>query len=887
MQREEITFKGVNLTPYADHSPDGQLTVSDGLELYNGSLRPSILSGTRSQWNGSDGSAWLLMHIHATPSYSHYIFYNSSTSTVCWAKVQTGTINGTPIAISGLGKVTSIASVGNTLTVFTDKGLEYVLYDNGTYRHIGKQPPELNISFGLSGYWLDVLSSESKEKFVFDEFSQNNVTDLRKQLTFEMKDDQRKTIANKAFAAINKTMEQCSTMGRFCQPFFVRAAYRRFDGTYTMLTPPVLMIPDSTGPKAVLKEGEYRVIQGKNTAEFVEGYLYGRALAAALTAKIMGDINSINSWTDIIAGVDIFVTPPADVFPKDGEAAGLYGPSIYDDPLKEWLGWYKPPVSYGVYSEAYDATSLYGRHDYDWISNPSVRNIILPTRTDDEILSQLVSLSQFYKIYSISLSDLSSGSDRFAILSPDLKTLTLQESLPDSADYQSHDTLIAERGFVYNKRLHLYDIQRTLFSGFQAEAMFPYTNDGTGARWHIYTYIATDDGQDRCVHSVSATTELVRLGQFLYYPNPDAYRMVIQKEGTSTQWDLTLAPHPFLNGAYAMWLNSEPAAVAATTQTVANASISTPGKVYTSEVDNPYYFPLEGIYTVGVGRILGMSSVATALSQGQFGQFPLILFCTDGNYALSVDSEGYYSTVHPVQRDVCTSPQSITQTDSEIIYMSSRGAMSTSGISASCFSTALDGVPGTIPSQINVTLPPGQPHDSLENSLIAYDYASRRVLFFVKDTDLAYVYSLNDGTWCTAHFGQVKAVLNYYPYAYIQFADGSIMRLDDVYNFSASSGQVKGTLYTRPVKLSSYQRKRLHQIAVQGVFTDTQQVLVYASNDGISWHHIGSTSSVRKGAMRGRPFKYYRFALITSLQANEHITSIKVEFDILPESKLR
>lgn len=887
MQREEITFKGVNLTPYADNSPDGQLTVSDGLELYNGSLRPSILSGTRSQWDGSDGSAWLLMHIHATPSYSHYIFYNSTTSSVCWAEVQTGSISGTPISINGLGKVTSIASVGNTLTVFTDKGIEYVLYDNGTYRHIGKQPPELNISFGLSGYWLDVLSSESKEKFTIDQFSQDNVTDYSMQLTFESENDQRITIANKAYTAIAKAIEKCHESGRFCQPFFVRAAYRRFDGTYTMLTPPVLMIPDSTGPKAVL-DVKYHYAEGESFIDYVEGYIHGRALAAALVAKIMGDTSSISNWEDIIAGVDIFVTTPVDTTPKEGESAGLYGKSLYDDPLKEWLGWYKPPVSYGIYKKAYDVISPYGRHDYDWISDPSAeRHLILPVATDEEILAQLVSLSQFYKIYSISLSELVLTKDWFQITSPDLETLTLQESLPDRADYQSHDTLIAERGFVYNKRLHLYDIQRSLFSGFQAEAMFPYTNDGTGARWHIYTYIATDDGQDRCVHSVSATTELVRLGQFLYYPNPDAYRMVIQKEGTSTQWDLTLVPHPFLNGAYAMWLNSEPATVAATTQTVANASISTPGKVYTSEVDNPYYFPLEGIYTVGVGRILGMSSVATALSQGQFGQFPLILFCTDGNYALSVDSEGYYSTVHPVQRDVCTSPQSITQTDSEIIYMSSRGVMSTNGISANCFSTALDGVPGTIPSQINVTLPQGQPHDSLENSLIAYDYASRRVLFFVKDTDLAYVYSLNDGTWCTAHFGQVKAVLNYYPYAYIQFADGSIMRLDDVYKFSASSGQIKGTLYTRPVKLSSYQRKRLHQIAVQGVFTDTQQVLVYASNDGISWHHIGSTSSVRKGAMRGRPFKYYRFALLTSLQANEHITSIKVEFDTLPESKLR
>lgn len=898
MQRTEITFKGVNLTPYADNSPDGQLALSEGLELYNGSLRPSVLNGTRSRWAEDGGNSWLLLHIHTTPSYSNYIFYDKNSDSLCWADVEQETIQANPIEVPGLEKVSSVSSVGNTLVLFTSTGITYSLFENGHYKHIGMRPPEINLSFGLAGYWLDVKYSETQEQFYFDDFTSSYVSLPRKQLTFDTDSGQRKTIADKAFAAIGKAVEECNASGKFCQPFFVRAAYRRFDGSYTMLTPPVLMIPDSTGPKAIMKDNWYR-LEANGGESYVKGYIYGRALAATLVASIMGDVEVMKNWTDIISGVDIFVTLPINVYSDNGEAAGLYGESVYEDSLNQWLGLYTPPQSYGIYKET--DGEAYGRHDYVWMKDiTSVREIILPVKNSEEIVSQLVSSSQFYKISSFSLTDymLAAGTGRFSVLAPDLNNLDLRdvrdnlplhESLPDSSDYQSHDTLIAERGFVYNRRLHLYDLHRILFDGFQAEAMFPYTNDGQGSVWHIYTYISAEDGEDRCVHSVSSSSELVLLPQFFYYPNPNAYLMVVQKEGSSEQWSFDLLPHPFLNGSYALWWDSQPVSGPIATHHVSNNAISTSGKVYTSEVDNPFYFPLEGIYTVGVGRILGISSVATALSQGQFGQFPLIIFCTDGNYALSVDNEGYYSSVHPTQRDVCINPKSVIQTDAEILYMSSRGVISTNGAGATCISTALDGVPENFPSEIAsvVSALQGQPHDKLKDSLIAYDYASRRILFFLEGDQHAYIYSLNDGTWSTSLFGYVKSVLNYYPYAYIQFGNGDVMRLDDVYDFSSSIGQIQGVLYTRPVMLSTYQLKRIHQISVQGVFSKAQELFVYASNDGRLWHLLGSTKSVRKSSMRGRPFKYYRFGLITSLAPNEHITSIKVEFDALPESKLR
>lgn len=888
-QKEQITFKGINLTPYADSSPDGQMAACAGLELYNGALRPISLNGTESRWSSADGNKYKLLHIHATTTYSHFIFVHTDTGVVYWTTEGASPVN--PILASvdapAFTQVQGATSVGNTLVLFTAEGIQYMLFKNSEYHYIGSKPPEINISFGLTGQWMDTLYSEEEDGFGTDDFTRENVKDVKTQITFDAFDDQRVTLANKVQAAMNMAIERCTEAKRFCQPFFVRAAYRRFDGSYTQLTPPVLMIPDSTGPKAVAKNVVYVVTDGALVG--VKMHIYGRVFAAMLTGRLMERPSVLQEWEDIIQGVDIFATPMIDMRQEQKEMFGLYGNSIYDDSLQQWLGYFKPPQSYGVYSD--DGGLTYGRQAYGWLDDlENERHFITDIKSYEDVLGQIIGGTQFYKIYSLSLADLElqSTTVRFPIQSADLQNLTLQESLPDSADYQSHDTLMASHGFVYNKRLNLYNIKRLPFSGFIPEVMWPYTNDGIPAEWDIYVYLNSGDGINRVVKAASLTGELSDIGQFLYYPDTDAYRMVVARRDGAEVYSFQLSPHPFLNGSFNLWWTEIPAPTQGLVPADYNVPISLPNKLYTSEVDNPYYFPLEGIYTIGVGEILGLSSISTALSQGQFGQFPLLLFCTDGNYAMSVDGEGYYAAVHPVQRDVCISAQSITQTDREVLFLASRGLMGTDGTSAHCLTEVLDGVPEPIPAELkqHADAPDGVPHDMLLESLIAYDYSGRRLIVLSTKTDSAYIHTITDGTWSTAQLGRVSTVINVYPYAYIQFAaDGHIIRLDGSYKFDAT--QHTGMIYTRPVKLNTYQLKRLHQIAVQGLYSQQQTITVYGSNDGSTWHTLGTSTAARLGALRGRPFKYYRFGLCVSLAQNENITGIHIDYDVLPESKLR
>ena len=63
-----------------------------------------------------------------------------------------------------------------------------------------------------------------------------------------------------------------------------------------------------------------------------------------------------------------------------------------------------------------------------------------------------------------------------------------------------------------------------------------------------------------------------------------------------------------------------------------------------------------------------MATGTKAVSEGQFGQFPLYAFCDDGIWALEPSSDGTYASKQPVSRDVCSNPRGITQTDNAVIY---------------------------------------------------------------------------------------------------------------------------------------------------------------------------------------------------------------------------
>ena len=393
-------------------------------------------------------------------------------------------------------------------------------------------------------------------------------------------------------------------------------------------------------------------------------------------------------------------------------------------------------------------------------------------------------------------------------------------------------------------------------------------------------------------------------GEFLYffYPNPNAYKAIVVA-ASSKAFELELLVHPFLNGAYYFsefgTNNSVPYELPDVTPPD-ELFVKEANFIYTSEVNNPFVFPAKGVNTVGTGEIIGLSSITTALSQGQFGSFPLMAFCTDGNYALQVDSEGLFSAVTPMQRDVCTNPKSITQIDGAIIFVTARGVMVADGSSIQPLSNILDGVQSDI-SQIAaddglsedmaVGIPVLPPVDFFQTCIIAYDYPNKRLLFMTEsrmDKAFGWQYSIDEQSWQQINFGNAYCTVNVFPSSYVQhtrYIGSSIKRLDRPYDYNASASN-EGYILTRPLKLDSLQYKSLRQVALVGSFSHPQTVGIYGSNDGISWFRLGKSNAGRI-LIPGRYFKYYRFSVQTDLASSENVTGLRIEYDVRPERRLR
>lgn len=855
MTEKQISFSGLNLTPYSDISPDGQLSASVGLEIHDGSIRPSVLAGEEYILPQSHNSAKLL-YIHSATSYSHFIFQDGLSS-LYWADVN----NKGELSLTLLDEsitASSLLSVGNTLVAFAEDGMHYFLWKNGNYKYLGQKPPEPQMYFSLYS------KVDRSEEFILVNYKQREEGIVNNPIA----DENIRSVSTKAHAEINKYLKEHQEQGQFVYPFFVRYAYRLYDGSFIMQSAPILMLPNTDAAPAIIE---------KVDDIFYDTVVYVSSFCSYLVYATSQDtISNIKEWGDIVKSIDIFISSQLYTHDINAEIASK-GINLSSSPEGGSVNYgfntdfsTNPPQKF---SDAYN--QRYGENYGVWSMG-----------TRNEFKDEINEASLFYHAKSLSLDSLSTNLEY--LFSTDegdttniLGTLELRETLTD--DYMTHDTIIPDFSTTYNSRLHIANVKRTFFKGFSPMCISQYLYGSGEISVSIYTYIHGKNG-DIVVKSDTEVLEHI-LPVYLFYPDTDAYKMVIVVGSLAFEYPLT--EHPTLNGAYFFDLNYVPTIKSSIPSVTPLQSEELNNKMFVSEVGNPFYFPLNGVYTIGNGNIYATCPVTTAISQGQFGQFPMLLFCSDGNYAMSVNSEGFYSTISPIQRDVCLNSRSITQMDSEVLFISSRGVMITNGASIDCISQALQGVFEPVPEEIGTDMEiiDEPPVELIKTAMIAYDYANQRVIFMLKDMDTSFVLSLPENRWNTAVFGRVRSVVNIFPYSYVHIED-RVVRLTDIYDYSSEVIN-KGIVVTRALKLDTLQLKRLMDMSVQGIFSGKQKMILFASQDGKKWYKIGETQARRVGAIRGRYFKYYRIALETALTAKENISGIRLIYDIMPEKRLR
>lgn len=796
---------------------------------------------------------------------------------------------------------------------------------------------ESDMSAVPTGKWTKMLCMAPKEYaetdpdwggMVFwkgDEFSMENQADPYGYVARATE-----ILSNQVIGAINKLVNSEGTKkGRFFFPFFVRYAYRMYDGSHIMHSYPVLMVPNSRGPVFAL-DGEYSTggpMAGRNSVTIRRnGYdvwlhecqFAGRAYAFASKLHYEADTEALDDWRDIIHGVDVFVSQPAYTFNQAGKS---YGWKNMDDKWDQFYTIGKTPGQDYKKHLLMDSITgdLFTPFNNGVYVGPDVPSFALSTEdlNEEEMKDKLLSSAVFYKIFSFDIDEINVRHKEgvIDIEKGTLETLLASETLKD--DFLTRDMLIAKTSFAYNNRVNLAGVSRIQHKPLDAHIAWAKYMDGSNASWNIAVKVK---GQDRTNVLVSGSGQNdTPMPLFVFYPDPNATVAYVERGGVTHE--LKLARHPVLWGAYwlgSLWSDADvPTTVGFPSDN--EQPIKEYNTVYTSKVNNPFYFP--SVNTITTGEIMALCAAVRPVSTGQVGYADLYIFADNGVWVAKINDEGYYSNVTLVTGDICINPDSVTQMETTVLFTAARGIMLISGSQAQCISEAIDdkgmavepvvvkrdGTAGNYIHQLYgvlgidaIDIRPFREflgNDKSDGCRMTYDYRGQRIIVYnpaKKDGasiyPYAYIYSLQSNKW-----GMMQADIDYtlraYPDAIAVNNNGMLVNYSERGSVEGGSADVCQLLVTRPLALDLPDVLKTVRVVMQrGMFNmhaKRVQCALYASRDLYNWHLVMSSVDHSLRGFSGTPYKWFRVAVLLHLQPNEALTGCTIQFEPRQTNRLR
>ena len=944
---KDIKYNGYTTQPSDYQCNDGDLAASINLINEDGNLTP--IAQPQVIMSLPEGGSHRVVFIHETASFKHYIIYQQQSHQLSWKNGTSGTLTDLGTVV---GQFSHVNAIGNTIIVFSNSEMHYYLWANNAYTNLGNSLPYIDVSFGLVGH--PRLLSQSDDKFtvkfeekiseddIWADFSDKNKNKVTEQIMAKLNKFIRDQTVDKgrfcfpffvryAYRMYDDSLV-CHSAPILMNPSTTPAPLVMWSrvkgkGSYTEAQGCDIML--------VAAALDYQVLHGEDYAQLDKWKDLIKSIDVFISKPIYTyDQNGqISNLTDTDNFESKFIGKlyhgsyhrgGSLIFPNDITEDCIVGPISATNPSEILQGYMEWPYSriYQLYFTKDDGRPYPGDTFH------------LPEFTDGKNTENLVSCATFYKLHSITLEDTKATERKVVPVEDDyLQSLVTREVMTD--DYLSNDRIVAETSQVYNSRLNLSGIKRQLFKGFSPFSMFAlcnrtlssYSVSGNSVSLsaslftdnvHLAIYVQ-EGGHTAVLTSEQCSTapwgsgtysnnkrHKLSWGSYIFYPNVNAVKAIIYSlygriDETSTfgvaAIVVDLKPHDYLNGAYAL-LNYDSVRIhnytsgsVPATDIMPSSLIDCGNKVYTSEVNNPFCFPLLGINTVGTGKILGISTAAKALSQGQFGQFPLYDFTTDGVWALELTETGMYRARQPITRDVCINPQGITQIDSAVLFPTDRGIMMLSGSTATCIS---DFINHDVPFDV-MQLPqmdrlfslsvgdtdsdfsfPYRPFTGfLRNCRMIYDYPHQRIIVYNSDYKYAYVLSLKSKQWGMMH-SDILDNVNSYPEAI------AVTKAGKMIDFSQTDGDsLPGLLVTRPLKLDAPDiLKTVNTVIQRGNFQKGHvQSVLYGSRDLFNWHLVWSSKDHYLRGFRGTPYKYFRIACVTSLADDESIFGASLQFN--------
>lgn len=830
-----LSFKnGMTNSPSDIVCSDNDLAVSVNVAYENGEFRP-IQKPTELGTTSAD-----ILFVHDFADYTHYIgmlngglvYYNEVDGEVDFTN--SVSINTPAGFVPGDGR-RDIVAIGNTLVVNTyvgdtPAGMAYFLWKDGGYKYIGEKPPQIEFKASL------VHDTYNAKIEGIDSVS--DVQPLAIRLPAPLPD----TSQNIMIGEVEKALNEIRKQKKYAFPFFVRLAYKLYDGTHIMPTAPVLMLPSV-----------------RHNHDFVVRYLEETDVKAECNisvGELLVDIDSsFADWKDIVECVDVFVSREV----RNFDINGTWMVSRIGQDPDQFSGTSRDYVA-GTSQNSDQIYTAEDVTDWYWKLTPELRS-------DTAIINELASHGNFYYIASLDHRGTPVVSAAVAHYMDEHVLMTLEtQTRLEHDDYYSHCPLMPNAMDMYNGRLHLSGIRRGFYKGPKTCLPLKKVNNAV-----YYVEIDTPSGT-RTIQITPDPNEAY--GYYFYYPDPRAKRLVVAHG--SNYYEYTLTKHSFLNGSYMLHLpssNNNRVGGTTTLPTADERPEYLPNRIMVSEVNNPFTFTADGDNQVGSGKIYAIVPNTTALSEGQFGAYPLYAFTSEGIWALGVNKEGLYDEVKPLPREVLLNPEGLVQTDNAVFFASKKGLMVLAGSKAQCCSTQLMG------KTCDVTLFGADALDDFEmflrHAVLSYDYQHSRIWIHSQSSDDVYVYSIKYN--CFSIYKQtdrIKRTLIRYPKTILTTMSGKVLDLDTP-DINLDVNTYDGYIITRPVKfanilkLKSIDEMEPHFCLDGDSYTENGKlkrkvaVDIYG-NDGLSLRINGEQIWAQLDVLGGRPWKFFTFKITLS-----------------------
>lgn len=498
-----------------------------------------------------------------------------------------------------------------------------------------------------------------------------------------------------------------------------------FDGSETKMTPPVLI--SLTGGRIVNSSEdainfftyyERAATNGEKSAYASVGTYY--------VSLKFNNIPDYNKYFDLIRAVNIYVTNP--VSDVDATIDNL-------------------SLSFNANMSDYATPFNFKRRKFD---------------------KSIFSTQLFYRQHSINIRDINTEEEykiRFGDYLPAGKTMQV-----DSSGW------IGTTGmpFIYNNRLHLYNIKRSFLKSQKLfDAMSNPDTDSIPAT--AYVYIKTASGDKITSGSVniklasgSGDEIYAILNDFIAFPDSRAYKLVLVYTNSITEQryvgTLTLIASESYNFSFALKRADLPGIckLNESSMTIIESSLvyNENNVIIASEQNNPAYFNVSNSYRIP-GAVRELAVMAEQISETQTGQFPVFIFTDSGIFALEQGSGAVlYSNLVPINTDICEI--GVRQTRSGIAYKANGKIYILSGRVATDISAMLDGEldlsirenesfeKATNNAQLCTSialLSQGRFDEYVRDAIILYNAVENELIISNSDYLYSYVYNINSGSW--------------------------------------------------------------------------------------------------------------------------------------------